>query len=72
MKKHGIEFSPDGRDSLPFTIKGQLTSGVYEINFYGRKLDNGVHLCLGGHVATNFIPYEGNEHLLGQKVKDNK
>ncbi|MBR5228901.1 MAG: 3-phosphoshikimate 1-carboxyvinyltransferase [Firmicutes bacterium] len=31
MKKHGIEFSPEGRDSLPFTIKGQLTSGVYEI-----------------------------------------
>ncbi len=31
MKKHGIEFLPDGRDSLPFTIKGQLTPGVFEI-----------------------------------------
>lgn len=31
MKKKGIEFSPDGRDSLPFTIKGKMQPGVYEI-----------------------------------------
>ena len=31
MKKKGIVFSPDGRDSLPFTIEGQLQPGVYEI-----------------------------------------
>lgn len=31
MKKKGIEFSPDGRDSLPFTIKGKMQPGIYEI-----------------------------------------
>ncbi len=31
MKKKGVEFLPDGRDSLPFEIKGQLEPGVYEI-----------------------------------------
>lgn len=31
MKKKGVEFLPDGRDSLPFEIQGQLQPGVYEI-----------------------------------------
>lgn len=31
MKKKGIIFSPDGRDSLPFSIDGRLQSGIYEI-----------------------------------------
>lgn len=31
LKKKGIEFLPDGRDSLPFDIRGQLQPGVYEI-----------------------------------------
>lgn len=31
MKKRGIEFLPQGRDSLPFHIKGRLQPGIYEL-----------------------------------------
>lgn len=31
MKKKGVEFGPDGKDSLPFTIKGKMQPGVYTI-----------------------------------------
>ena len=63
--KKEIELKPFDKILVP-------TFGVYEINFYGRKIDTGAHLCLDGRMTTNCIPYEGNEHLLGQKVNDNK
>ena len=31
MKKNGIQFLPDGKDSLPFRITGMLRPGIYEI-----------------------------------------
>ena len=31
MKKHGITFLPEGRETLPFSIRGKLTSGVYSL-----------------------------------------
>lgn len=31
MKKKGVVFEPDGRDSLPFTIKGKMRPGIYTI-----------------------------------------
>jgi 3-phosphoshikimate 1-carboxyvinyltransferase len=31
MKKKGVTFNPDGRDSLPFSIEGKLRSGIYSI-----------------------------------------
>lgn len=31
MKKKGVRFLPDGRDSLPFTIEGRLEPGIFEI-----------------------------------------
>ncbi len=31
LKKKGIDFQPDGRDMLPFSISGRLEPGVFEI-----------------------------------------
>ena len=31
MKKKGVRFLPDGRDSLPFRIEGKLEAGIYTI-----------------------------------------
>ena len=31
MKKKGVEFLPEGRDRLPFSIRGRLHPGVFEI-----------------------------------------
>ncbi len=31
MKKNGVEFLPDGRDHLPFGIRGKLRTGVFTI-----------------------------------------
>ncbi len=31
MKKHGISFIPEGRETLPFSIEGKLTAGTYSL-----------------------------------------